>query len=182
MLRAVAFRPAHLARGLAMLRETVGLQHDERHLRRKVIALADGSRILVDLPEAVMLAGGDALLLEDGEAIGVVAAEEDLLEITAHDAVHLTQLGWHIGNRHLPAAIYADRILILRDHVIRAMLEGLGASVRDVTEAFNPVRGAYSGAGHHDHGDGHAHEHGHEHGNDHRHDHHHHDRQRHHSD
>ena len=41
--------------------------------------------------------------------------------------MHLAELAWHIGNRHLAAAIEAERILILRDHVIRAMLEGLGA-------------------------------------------------------
>ena len=80
--------------------------------------------------------------------------------------MHLAELAWHIGNRHLAAAIEADRILILRDHVIKAMLEGLGATVTDVVEPFTPVRGAYSGHGRtimaithgHDH---HDHEHGH---------------------
>ncbi len=59
--------------------------------------------------------------------------------------MHLAELAWHIGNRHLAAAIEADRILILRDHVIKAMLEGLGATVTDIVEPFTPVRGAYSG-------------------------------------
>ena len=69
-----------------------------------------------------------------------------------------------------------DRILILRDHVIKAMLEGLGAEVEEVVAEFNPVRGAYSGHGHsHSHGDGghhhdHAH-HDHAHGDHHAHSH-----------
>ena len=63
-------------------------------------------------------------------------------------AVHLAELAWHIGNRHLAAAIEAERILILRDHVIKAMLEGLGAAVSDVVEPFNPLGGAYSGDRH----------------------------------
>ncbi|MDX8451108.1 urease accessory protein UreE, partial [Mesorhizobium sp. VK3C] len=92
-------------------------------------------------------------------------------DIRARDAVHLTELAWHIGNRHLAAAIEADRILILRDHVIKAMLEGLDATVSEVLLPFSPVRGAYSGHGHgHDH---HAHDH---HGH---HDHHHHDHDHH---
>ena len=49
-----------------------------------------------------------------------------------------------------------DRILILRDHVIKAMLEGLGAKVTEVVEPFSPVRGAYSGHGHDHH---HEHDH-----------------------
>ena len=80
--------------------------------------------------------------------------------------MHLAELAWHIGNRHLAAAIRADRILILRDHVIKAMLEGLGAKVADVVEPFTPVRGAYSGHGH-GHDDHHDHDHGHHHGHDH---------------
>jgi urease accessory protein len=154
----------------ATVRATAILAHDERHLRRKVIALTDGSRVLVDLPEPVALAAGDALVLEDGGIVIIGAAEEELLEVTARDPIHLTELAWHIGNRHLPAAISADRILILRDHVIRAMLEGLGARVRNVVAGFEPVRGASSGGGHghghghgHDHHDGHHH-HGHHHG------------------
>ena len=70
-------------------------------------------------------------------------------------------LAWHIGNRHLAAEIEAERILILRDHVIRSMLEGLGAVVSDVVEPFNPLGGAYSGegGGHGHSAHGHAHEH-----------------------
>lgn len=143
------------------------LAHDERHLRRRAIELADGGKVLVDLPEPVTLADGDRLVLEDGREIEIGAAPEELYDIRARDAVHLAELAWHIGNRHLAAAISADRILILRDHVIKAMLEGLGAAVSDVVEPFSPVRGAYSG---HSHGHGHHH---HDHDHDHDHDHHH---------
>ncbi|GAA4126316.1 urease accessory protein UreE [Aminobacter aganoensis] len=145
------------------------LAHDERHIRRRAIELVHGDRVLVDLAEPVVLETGDVLVLDDGRHAEIFAADEELYEIRARDAVHLTQLAWHIGNRHLAAAIEADRILILRDHVIKAMLEGLGARVRDVLEPFETVRGAYSGQGH-DHGNGHAHGHSHDHG-DHHHDH-----------
>ena len=74
----------------------------------------------------------------------------------ARDAVHLTELAWHIGNRHLAASIEGERILILRDHVIRAMLEGLGAEVSEIEEGFQPARGAYHSHGSHGH-DHHGH-------------------------
>lgn len=168
------------------------LAHDERHLRRRAIETEGGDKVLVDLPEPVALNDGDRLVLEDGRQLEIVAAHEEVYDIRARNAVHLTELAWHIGNRHLAAAIEADRILILRDHVIKAMLEGLGATVSDVSEPFKPVRGAYSGHGGHDHGHAHAHSHAeahshshsesrshsHSHGHSHSHDddhHHHHD-------
>ena len=141
------------------------LAHDERHLRRKVLELSKGKKVLVDLAEPVALEQGDVLVLEDGRRAGIVAAAEDVYEISARDQLHLAELCWHIGNRHLAAQIEPARILILRDHVIKAMLEGLGATVAEITEPFVPVRGAYSGHGHsHGHDDHHHHgEHDHNH-------------------
>lgn len=141
----------------------VALAHDERHLRRKLLILDTGARVLVDLPQPVALAAGDCLLLDTGELAAIDAADENLLEVRPRDRLHLIELAWHIGNRHLAAQIDEDRILILRDHVIEAMLEGLGATVSHVKTGFEPVRGAYSGKAHgHDHH--HAHQHSHDHG------------------
>jgi urease accessory protein len=158
--RAVSVLPAGKA-GTTLPSGRAILAHDERHLRRRAIELADGSKVLVDLPEPVALNDGDRLVLEDGGHIEIIAAPEEVYDIRARDGVHLAELAWHIGNRHLAASIEAGRILILRDHVIKAMLEGLGATVTDVSEPFKPVRGAYSGHGgqSHDHGHAHAHSH-----------------------
>jgi urease accessory protein len=134
--------------------DIVVLAHDERHLRRRVLRLEHEGEALVDFSAAVSLEHGDALALADGRLIEVIAAEEELLEVTAHSAAELSGLCWHIGNRHLAAQIEEGRILILRDHVIKAMLEGLGAHLREVSETFHPMRGAYSG---HSHGHGHEH-------------------------
>ncbi len=83
------------------------------------------------------LSDGDLLVLEGGGHIRIEAAEEPLLrEVRGRDARHLTELAWHLGNRHLPAAIEADRILILRDPVMLPMLAGLSASVKRGGGAF----------------------------------------------
>ena len=140
------------------------LAHDERHLRRRVLTLSRGAKVLVDLPEPAVLEHGDVIVLDDDRRVGIVAAEEEVYDIRARDGLHIAELCWHIGNRHLAAQIEADRILILRDHVIKAMLEGLGATISEIVAPFTPVRGAYSG---------HGHSHGHHH-DDHGHDHHHH--------
>ncbi|MCJ8055231.1 urease accessory protein UreE [Shinella curvata] len=140
--------------------DVVVLAHDQRHVRRKLLHMQHDDVVMLDLKEPVQLAHGDLLLTETGETIEVIAAEELLYEVMPRDRLHLVELAWHLGNRHLPAQIEEARILILRDHVIKDMLIGLGAGVRDVSEPFHPVRGAYHGSGHgHDHGH-HHHSHG----------------------
>ena len=103
-----------------------------------------GLMFLLDLPEATVLRQGDGLVLEDGRIVEVRARPEPLLEICARDAHHLARLAWHLGNRHLPAAIEPGRILIRPDHVIAAMLVGLGAKVSAVEAPFDPEGGAYA--------------------------------------
>jgi len=48
--------------------------------------------------------------------------------------------------------ITGNALRIRRDHVIEAMLVGLGARVTPIEAPFVPEAGAYA---HHDHGDGH---------------------------
>jgi urease accessory protein len=124
--------------------DAVLLDHDLRHRRRIALRGDGGAEFLLDLPEATVLRDGDALLLEDGRIIAVRAAPEPLAEIAAGDAAALARIAWHIGNRHLAAAILADRLLIRRDHVIEAMVRGLGGRVRHVDEPFEPEGGAYA--------------------------------------
>ena len=137
--------------------DRVVLPHDLRHLRRKLLHLENGDMVMLDLKEPVLFASGDLLVREDGELIEIVAADEKLFEIRPRDRLHLIELAWHLGNRHLSAQIEEERILILRDHVIRAMLEGLGATVTEVSEPFQPARGAYHSHGNHSHGHDHHH-------------------------
>jgi urease accessory protein len=124
--------------------EIVVMDSAARHLRRKLITLQHGDQVLVDLEKTTKFEDRDCLVLEDGRLVQIIASDEELLEIVGRDAAHLTQLAWHIGNRHLEAQIESHRILIRRDHVIAKMLEQLGAVVTDVREAFTPEHGAYS--------------------------------------
>jgi urease accessory protein len=139
--------------------DRVTLDHDGRHRRRIAMTGEGGLTFLLDLAQATSLRDGDGLLLEDGRVVEVRAAAEELLEIRGRDRLHLLRLAWHLGNRHLAAQIEQERILILRDHVIAAMLAGLGATLREVVEPFDPETGAY-----HAGPVGHAHSHGHAHG------------------
>jgi urease accessory protein len=133
--------------------DSVTLDYEGRMLRRRLLTTDGGAEVMVDLPETVSLDEGDALVLGDGRLVAVRAAAEPLVEVTA-PVDRLARLAWHIGNRHTPAEIGADRILVRRDHVIEEMLVRLGASTRHVTEPFRPEGGAYG------HGRVHGHHHG----------------------
>ncbi len=137
--------------------DTLLLARDDRHRRRMVMRCAGGTAFLLNLPEARVLADGDALELEDGRIVAVRAKAERLLEVTGRDAAHLVRLAWHLGNRHLPTQLMGDRLRIREDHVIEDMLVKLGASVAHVSAPFDPEGGAYG------HGStmGHGHHHGH---------------------
>lgn len=145
-------------------RDTVLLDFDERHRRRRRYTGQGGFDFLLDLPEATVLRDGDGLALEDGGWVAVRAAPEALVEITAATPERLARLAWHLGNRHLPTRIEGARLLIRDDHVIVAMLLGLGATLRQVREPFDPEGGAYG-----EHNRQPAHPHAHDHAHDHRH-------------
>jgi urease accessory protein len=187
MIRATQVRAQH--RWTEAPADTIVLDFDDRHRRRMAMTGTRGLEFLLDLENAVALRGGDALVLDDGRLIEVVAAPEPLLEIRCNDPQHLVRVGWHLGNRHLPTQIMAKGLRIRRDHVIEAMVKGLGARVIEIEAPFDPEGGAYAGGGHghapegephsraahghsHDHAshDHSAHDHG---GHDHVHDHHH---------
>jgi urease accessory protein len=161
--------------------DTVVLDFDDRHRRRMAMTGTRGLEFLLDLENAVALRGGDALVLEDSRLIEVVAAPEPLIEIRGADPQHLVRLAWHLGNRHLPTQIMGKGLRIRRDHVIEAMVKGLGARVIEIEAPFDPEGGAYVGGGHahvpevdpqlhaaHDHSS-HDHDHDHAHGDDHHH-------------
>jgi urease accessory protein len=132
--------------------DRVVLDYDDRHRRRMAMTAAQGTSFLLDLPAATELRGGDALVLEDGSLIEVVAAPEPLLEIRCADALHLARVAWHLGNRHLPTQLLPNALRIRRDHVIADMARQLGAEVIEIAAPFDPESGAYAGAaGHHRH-------------------------------
>ena len=128
---------------------TLGFQ--ERNRRRLRLATDAGEPVLLDLVQPAALADGDGLAFEDGGWLAVRAAAEDVLDVEARDACHLARLAWHLGNRHLPVEVLSSgRLRIAYDHVIAAMLEGLGARSVRRHAPFQPETGAYHAAHRHD--------------------------------
>lgn len=188
MIRATSIKPAGRWQGTPA--DTIVLDHVDRHRRRVTMSGVRGLAFLLDLPEAIALRHGDALELEDGRLVEVVAAPEELTEVRGRDANHTIRLAWHLGNRHLPVEIAGTKLRIRRDGVVEDMLRGLGAKVVHIEGPFEPETGAYArphaegephdhghdhghahhGHAHHDHSHSHDHDHDHDHGHPHAHD------------
>ena len=83
-MRAIAIKAADSWSGEPA--DRVVLDYDDRHRRRIAMTADEGTAFLLDLPSPAELRGGDALLLEDGRLVEVVAAPEPLLEIRCADA------------------------------------------------------------------------------------------------
>jgi urease accessory protein len=137
--------------------DSVTLDFEGRYLRRRRLTTDAGRTLVVDLPDAVTLGDGDAFETPDGGLVSVRAAAEPLIEVRADGPRHLARLAWHLGNRHLQVAVGDGWLRIKPDHVIEAMLAGLGARLTALEAPFDPEGGAY---GHgRTHGHGHAHHH-----------------------
>jgi len=143
-MRAIAIKAADSWSGEAA--DRVVLDYDDRHRRRITMTANKGTTFLLDLPSPAELRGGDALLLEDGRLVEVVAAPEALLEIRCSDARHLARIAWHIGNRHVPTQVLSDALRIRRDHVLADLARQLGADVVEIEAPFTPEGGAYQSA------------------------------------
>jgi urease accessory protein len=156
MIRAIRVLPKGDWEKTTLLTDTVVLDYDQRHRRRMAMKGKRGFEFLLDLPHTVPIRDRDGLVLEDGRIVWVNAKHEPLAEIGAADGIGLARIAWHLGNRHLPTQLLPGKLRIRRDHVIEAMIAGLGGTVTPVEAAFDPETGAYGGRSHdaaaaHDH-------------------------------
>src|SRR5437868_14164964 len=99
MIRAIKVLGQH--RWTHAAADTVVLDFDDRHRRRVAMTGARGLEFPLDLENAVALRGGDALVLEDGRLIEVVAVAERLVEIRRVGPINLVQVVWHLGTLSL---------------------------------------------------------------------------------
>jgi urease accessory protein len=162
--------------------DTLILSYAQRHAQKGFLFGIKGICVELDFAEPVRLRTDDALLLDDGKLIEVVAEPEPLIEARAADLPALARLAWHLGDRHVPVQILERKLRLKRDPAIETVLENLGAKLVAIDAPFEPEGGAYAASPHdhshhdHDHGHDHDHRHDHAHGHDHHdHDHPHHD-------
>ncbi len=170
-------------RGSANVLDTLILPYAQRQAQKGFLFGLRGTCVELDLPEPVRLRTDDALVLDDGGLVEVVAEPEPLIEARAENIQALARLAWHLGDRHVAVQVLERRLRVRREQAVEDLLAALGAKLVPIEAPFEPEGGAYDGAGHAHHGHEHAqnhdardehrhghHEHGHahhEHGHEH---------------
>jgi urease accessory protein len=160
--------------------DTLILPYAQRQVQQGFLFGIKGTCIELDLAEPRQLRTDDALILDDGGIVDVVAEAEPLIEVRAADLTALARLAWRLGDRHVAVQVLDRRLRLRRDPAIEELLRGLGARVTEIEAPFEPEGGAYAVAagdhhghhhdrGHHHHDNHHGHDH-HQHGHEHDHD------------
>jgi urease accessory protein len=121
----------------AVVTDVLELPFDMRERSRLRARLLSGQEIGIDLPVGTILHHGSKLRLDDGRVVGIEASDEQLLQV--------------------PIQVGDGWLRILPDHVLEAMVEGLGGQVRAVTSRFQPESGAYGHSHVHHHHDDQGH-------------------------
>ncbi|HEV7575654.1 MAG TPA: urease accessory protein UreE [Caldimonas sp.] len=182
-----------LAPALVRRAGVVALDWDTRQKSRFEAVDSAGRRIGVFLARGRIVRGGDVLVGEDGSLIAVRALDQPVLVATAGPglapdvaALAIAKAAYHLGNRHVPLEVHADRLVLEPDHVLAELLVRLDLVVTPTQGPFEPEAGAYdssaptqghahhAGAAHDHHDHSHSHDHAgasHNHGHDHDHDH-----------
>jgi urease accessory protein len=147
---------------------TLALDWDTRQKSRFDAEDSQGRTLAVFLPRGSVVRGGDVLVAEDGSLVAVQAAPQAVM-VVRPCAEHgqpfdLLRAAYHLGNRHVPVDLRADRLQFEPDPVLAEMLRRMHLTVTDEQAGFEPEGGAYQAGGHsHAHGEAHGHDHGHAH-------------------
>ncbi len=160
--------------------DTLILPYAQRQMKQGFLFGVKGTCVEIDFAESTRVRTDDALVLDDGGLVEILAEPEPLIEVRAADLPGLARLAWHLGDRHVPVQILERRLRLARDPAMETLLASLGARVSAIEAPFEPEGGAYEAAAahahhHHDHSHhGHDHHsHSHDHDSHHHHDHHH---------
>jgi urease accessory protein len=141
VLPARSFDPARLV-------DSVILDHAQRRAHRGERICVTGLRFIVALAEPVQVRMGDALELEDGRLVEVVAEAEPLVEVRAANAAALARIAFHLGDRHVPVQLFANRIRLRREPTLESLIASLGGKYVAIEAPFDPEGGAYAEPAH----------------------------------
>jgi urease accessory protein len=108
-------------------------ERERAHLR----ARSRGNReLIISLPRGEELHDGDVVYVEDGVAVMVAAAPEDVLEVNPRTTREWALAAYQLGNLHRPARFLPDAILTPYDRSSAEMLRALGVATHRLKRGF----------------------------------------------
>ena len=131
------------------------LTAEERERAHRRVRSKGNRELIISLPRGEELQDGDVVYVDGQVAVVVVAAAEDVLEVSPRTTREWAVAAYQLGNLHRPARFIEDAILTPYDCSTDEVLRGLGVLARRVTRG---LVGERSGAVMHQH-DRHPHLH-----------------------
>ncbi len=126
----------------------VELPYEERRKCRIRTRTQCGRDVGIVLSRGEQLFDGDTLIGDGVHRVRVVAAPEAVAVVCTDDPLALARAAYHLGNRHVPLQLGPGWVRFQRDHVLEAMIQGLGLPLSRERLPFQPEHGAY-----HNHGE-----------------------------
>ena len=123
-------------------------ERERAHLRARSRA---NRELIISLPRGEELHDGDVVYVKDGVAVVVVAAPEDVLEVSPRTTWEWALAAYQLGNLHRPARFLPDAILTPYDRSSAEMLQALGVATRRVNRGFVGERSKALTDHHHGH-------------------------------
>lgn len=160
MPRATKRIPAAARQGGNVI-DTLIMSFAQRCMQRGFVFGVKGTCVELDFQVPAVLRTDDALELDDGSLVEVVAEAEPLLEVRCGDPAALARLAWQLGDRHVPVEARAKSLRLRRDPATEKWLQEAGIPFIVIAAPFDPdaALSAGSDADHHHHH--HHHHHGH---------------------
>src|SRR5262249_43673891 len=144
--------------------DTLILTYAQRTAQRGFLFGVKGTCVEFNFAEPVLLRTDDALALDDGNIVEVVAEAEPVFEVRLADAAALARLAWQLGSLHVPIEVKSKSLRVLRDGPIEELLAAFGVKFTAIDAPFEPVDiSSIIADHHHDHHDHHHHDHAHGH-------------------
>jgi len=124
------------------------LPFEKRQRSRLRVCLDNGEEAGLYLERGSILRGGNRLQSNDGFVVEIKSAAEKVSTVYCADPQALARVAYHLGNRHIALQIGAGWVRYLHDHVLDAMVRGLGQEVSEEHAPFEPEAGAYHAHAH----------------------------------
>lgn len=116
--------------------EWVELEWEELSKRILRTETTEGTDIALRVDQEDPLKYGDLLFEDDNRAIVIRTKMEPVIVIRPKDMVEMGKAAFELGNRHTPALIEKDEIIVRADHTLAPLLDEVGVDYETTERRF----------------------------------------------
>ncbi|MCM3710602.1 urease accessory protein UreE [Sporosarcina luteola] len=116
--------------------EWVELEWEELSKRILRTETTEGTDVALRINQEEPLKYGDLLFEDDNRAIAIRTKMEQVIVIRPKDIVEMGKAAFELGNRHTPALIEKDEIVVRADHTLAPLLDEVGVDYETTERRF----------------------------------------------